>query len=123
MWNISKHEKDCYTFNMRTGMQSDGLEGENTLHHEYTKTSAMSSSEDVKLIIDNTKQICNPLSENLDGKPIQNMVDGQVVKELFDFVMFALDKGKALYNAYLDSCLVKNDVDLFAPIKRKPAKC
>ena len=54
LWNITKHEKDCYSFNMRTGTQNDRLEGENTLHHEYTKTK-MTSSEDVKLIIEYSK--------------------------------------------------------------------
>ena len=107
LWNITKHEKDCYTFNMRTGTQNDGLEAENTLHHQYTKISAMSSSEDVKLIIEYSKQICNPLSEKLDGKPIRNIVDGQDVKEVFDFVMSSRDKGEALYSNSLDSRLIK----------------
>ena len=50
LWNILKHKKEGYTSNLWLEGQVNGLNGENTLHHDFSKTTAISSSKDVEMI-------------------------------------------------------------------------
>ena len=123
MWNILKHEKESYTSNLRSESQTDGLNGENTLHHDFNPSSSISDSNDVKLITEYIKKLCNPLSSKLNGESVRNMVTGEESEEEFKFNMTSLDQGWELYYEYVDERLVEKSVGLLETISRnKPCE-
>ena len=122
LWNILKHEKECYTSNMRSEGQRNTLDGETTLHHDYSKSNAKSSSQVVGLIVEYVKKICNPLSKDLNGEPMRNIVTGKEDMGAFSFSIYSLDQGHDLYHEYLDKRLIMKTVGLFDTISRNKQK-
>ena len=118
VWNIVKHEKEGYTSNLRSEGQVNGLNGENTLHHDFSKTTAISSSKDVEMIVEYIKKVCNPLSSDLNGENVRNIVNGEENKEEFEFCMTSLDQGHDLYNEYASERLIEKSVRLLDKITR-----
>ena len=117
-WNILRHEKEGYTSNLKSERQNDGLNGETSLHHDYSKRHVLSGLPDVEFIIDYMKKVCNPFSADLDGQPIRNAISGEETVEDFQYVMTSLDQGYELYYHYVDTRFIEKSVGLMEPISR-----
>ena len=72
--------------------QENVLNGENSLHHEFNKTNALSGLKDVGLIMDYIKRVCNPISNELNGERVRNNATGKENVEEFEFSMRSLDQ-------------------------------
>jgi len=108
MWNILKHEKEGYSSNLRPEILVNVLSEENSLHHEFSKTNALSGIKDVGLIVDYIKRVCNPISTELNGERVRNIATGEENVEEFEFSMRSLDQGWELYNEYVDRLIAKS---------------
>ena len=107
---------------MRSEGQRNTLDGETTLHHDYSKSNAKSSSQVVGLIVEYVKKICNPLSKDLNGETMRNIVTGKEDMGAFSFSIYSLDQGHDLYHEYLDKRLIMKTVGLFDTISRNKQK-
>ena len=113
-----KHEKEGYSSNLRLESLVNVLNGENSLHHEFSKTNALSGLKDVGLIVDYIKRVCNPISTELNGERVRNIATGEENVEEFEFSMKSLDQGWELYNEYVDTRLIAKSVGMLETISR-----
>ena len=113
--DLIKQEKQLFISHLENDSHRSS---EYSIHHEFSKHSAVESAKDVNNITKYIETLGSTLTKDFFGKPFQNLVTGEINDIMFQHNLSCITKGSSLFNTLKKDRMDTKKVLLTDPIKK-----